>query len=218
MGDGAMCEHHSAMIATNGTASVLIADRRPIYAAAIKTLLDGADGIRAVEVAAEPDSLARAASRIAPDVVVCSGEPPRSGSLNAAREVRRCSPGTAVLLLLDETRASFTSLAMAAGVRGLVLSSDGPETFVAAVRAVAGGHTAFGPEFTTTASAIQSRLSERELDVLRLAAAGLSPHAISMSLGISKSTTRTYLAGAIRKMGAQNRHEAAEAAKRIGWL
>jgi two-component system, NarL family, response regulator DesR len=206
------------MIPRNATTRVLIADRRPVYAAAIKTLLEGADGICATAVEAEPDSVARAASRIAPDVVVCSGEPPRSGSLTAAREVRRCSPSTAILLLMDETRASFTSLAVAAGVNGMVLSSDGPEMFVEAVRAVAGGRTAFGPEFATTASAMQCRLSERELAVLRLAASGLSPHAISMSLGISKSTTRTYLSGAIRKMGAQNRREAAEAAKKIGWL
>jgi two-component system response regulator DesR len=100
----------------------------------------------------------------------------------------------------------------------MVLSSDEPETFIAAIRAVAGGQLAFGPEFTPTASALHNQLSDRELDVLRLAATGLSPHAISMSLGISKSTTRTYLSGAIRKMGAMNRREAAEAARRVGWL
>ena len=206
------------MTLANRATSVLIADRRPVYAEAIKTLLEGAGGIRAVAVEPDAESVARTASRIEPDVVVCSGEPPRSLSLAAAREVRRCSPSIPVLLLLDETRASFTSMAMAAGVKGMVLSSDDPATFVAAIHAVAGGQTAFGPEFIPTASVLHNQLSDRELDVLRLAAAGLSPLAISVSLGISKSTTRTYLSGAIRKMGALNRREAAEAAQRVGWL
>ena len=92
------------MTLTKRATSVLIADRRPVYAEAIKTLLEGAGGIRAVAVEPDVESLARTASRIGPDVVVCSGEPPRSLSLTAAREVRRCSPSIPVLLLLDETR------------------------------------------------------------------------------------------------------------------
>ncbi len=65
---------------------------------------------------------------------------------------------------------------------------------------------------------VRVALSDREIDVLRLAAGGASPHAISRALNISKSTTRTYLSGAIRKMGATNRVDAARAARNLGWL
>jgi two-component system response regulator DesR len=197
---------------------VLIADRRPIYAAALTTLLQMGGGIRAVAIDARAESIAAAASRTRPDVVVFSGEPPRSSSLAAAREIHRCSPAIAVLLLLDEGRAAFTHQAHAAGVRGMIPSSVDPPMLVAAIRALADGRTVFDPVFVPTASALQNHLSERELDVLRLAGDGLSPHAISDSLGISKSTTRTYLSGAIRKMGAMNRYEAVASAKKVGWL
>ena len=197
---------------------VLIADRRPIYAAALTTLLEMGGEIRAVAIDARAESIANAASRTQPDVVVFSGEPPRSSSLTAAREVRRRSPGVAVLLLVDEDRAAFTHQALAAGVRGMISSSVEPQKLVAAVRALANGRTAFDAVFVPTASALQNDLSERELEVLRLAARGLSPHAISRSLGISKSTTRTYLSGAIRKTGAMNRNEAVATAQKVGWL
>jgi two-component system response regulator DesR len=197
---------------------VLVADRRPIYAAALTTLLETDCGIRALAIDVRAESVATAASRTQPDVVVFSGEPPRSSSLTAAREVRRCSPGVAVLLLVDEDRAAFTHQALAAGVHGMISSSVDPPKLVAAIRALADGRTAFDPAFVPTASALHNDLSERELDVLRLAAQGLSPHAISRSLGISKSTTRTYLSGAIRKMGAMNRNEAVATAQKVGWL
>ncbi|HEV2737037.1 MAG TPA: response regulator transcription factor [Candidatus Elarobacter sp.] len=202
----------------NVATRVLIADRRPIYAAALTTLLETDDEIRAVAIDAHTESIATAASRTQPDVVIFSGEPPRSSSLTAAREVRRSSPAVAVLLLVDEDRAAFTHQALAAGVRGMISSSVDPRRLVAAIRALAGGRTAFDPAFVPQASALQNGLSERELDVLRLAARGLSPHAISRSLGISKSTTRTYLSGAIRKTGAMNRDEAVATAQKVGWL
>ena len=197
---------------------VLIADRRPIYAAALTTLLETGGGIRAAAIDARAESVAAAASRTHPDVVVFSGEPPRSSSLTAAREIRLRCPSIAVLLLLDEDRAAFTYQAHAAGVRGMISSSVDPPMLLAAIRALADGRTAFDPVFVPTASALRNHLSERELDVLRLAAQGLSPHAISNALGISKSTTRTYLSAAIRKMGAMNRHEAVASAKKVGWL
>ena len=214
----AECERVLAPKGHNVATRVLIADRRPIYAAALTTLLETDGGIRAVSIDARVESIAVVASRTQPDVVVFSGEPSRSSSLTAAREVRRCSPAVAILLLVDEGRAAFTHQAVAAGVRGMISSSVDPPKLVAAIRALADGRTAFDPAFRPTASALQNDLSERELDVLRLAARGLSPHAISSSLGISKSTTRTYLSGAIRKMGAMNRNEAVATAQKVGWL
>jgi CheY-like chemotaxis protein len=126
---------------------VLVADRRPIYAAALTTLLEAGGGIHAVAIDVRTESIVTAASRTRPHVVVFSGDPPRSSSLTAAREVRRCTPAIPVLLLVDEDRAAFTNQALAAGVRGMISSSTDPPKLVAAIRALAGGHTVFDAGF-----------------------------------------------------------------------
>jgi two-component system response regulator DesR len=184
-----------------------VVDRRPVFARALEALLGRAPQF---EVVGAPDTDA--------DVVLLSGIAPREGALAVLSSVRRNDPKAATMLLLDAATPSFVTSAHAAGVRGMLLDDVAPDNLVAAVVAVHGGHRVFDPGLAPLHREARAALSDRELEVLELAAGGASPHAISRALNISKSTTRTYLSGAIRKLGATNRFDAVRTARDLGWL
>lgn len=150
--------------------------------------------------------------------MLLSGIAPREGALAMLSSVRENNPKAATMLLLDAASPSFVSSAHAAGVRGMLLDDVAPDNLVAAVVAVHRGQRVFDPGLAPLHREARVTLSDREMEVLKLAAGGASPHAISRALNLSKSTTRSYLSGAIRKMGATNRADAARAARDLGWL
>ena len=192
-----------------------VMDRRPVFAQGLEALLGQAPEF---EVVGAPDG-EHAGERVPHvDVVLVSGVVPRDGALALLSQVRRENPTAATMLLLDGAPPSFVTSAHAAGVRAMLLEDVAPRNLFAAVVAVHSGQRVFDPGLAPLHREVRVALSDREIDVLRLAAGGASPHAISRALNISKSTTRTYLSGAIRKMGATNRVDAARAARNLGWL
>jgi two-component system, NarL family, response regulator DesR len=192
-----------------------VMDRRPVFAQGLEALLGQAPE---VEVVGTRDAEQAGDGARHVDVVLVSGVVPRDGTLALLSQVRRENPAAATMLLLDGAPPSFVSSAHAAGVRAMLLEDVAPRNLVAAVVAVHRGQRVFDPGLAPLHREVRVTLSDREIDVLRLAADGASPHAISQALNISKSTTRTYLSGAIRKMGATNRFDAARAARNLGWL
>jgi two-component system response regulator DesR len=184
-----------------------VMDRRPVFAQGLEALLRDAP---------EFDVVGERGSDV--DVVLMSGVVPRDGALATLSKVRRENPKAATMLLLDGAPPSFVSSAHAAGVRGMLLEDVARDYLIAAVVAVHRGQRVFDPGLAPLQREARISLSDRETDVLKLAADGASPHAISLTLNISKSATRTYLSGAIRKMGATNRFDAARTARDLGWL
>jgi len=184
---------------------LLVVDRRPVFARALETLLAQ---FSEFEVGDAADA----------QLVLLSGVAPRRGALASLADVRQNNPKAATLMLLEEATPSFVRSAHAAGVRGMLLENVAPDDLKVAMLAVHRGQRVFDPQFALVHRETRTSLSDRELEVLRLAGNGASPHAISMALNLSKSTTRTYLKGAIRKMGAVNRADAARAARDLGWF
>lgn len=194
---------------------LLVVDRRPVFARGLESLFDESP---AFEVVRRNRSADEEAGRHDTDVVLVSGTPPDAGALALMERVRSDNPKAATMMLLNHASPSFITSAHAAGVRGMLLDDVAPPSLLSAVVAVHRGERVFDPQFAQLNREARLALSDREIDVLRLAADGASPHAISRELHISKSTTRTYLSGAIRKMGATNRTDAARTARGLGWL
>jgi two-component system, NarL family, response regulator DesR len=188
-----------------------VVDRRPVFARALEALLGQAPQF---EVVGAPGGDCAGEA----DIVIVSGVAPREGALAMVSSARRDDPKAATMLLLDAASPSFVSSAHAAGVHGMLLDDVAPDNLVAAVVAVHRGERVFDPGLAPRHREARVTLSDREIEVLKLAADGASPHAISRALNLSKSTTRTYLSAAIRKMGATNRADAARAARDLGWL
>ena len=185
---------------------LLVMDRRPVYARGLEMLLAQSPEL---EVVNEQDV----------DVVLLSGVAPRTGALAALARVRETNAHAATVMLVEGCDAVVRDERARCGRVGHV--ARGRRTAEADRcdgRGASGKQSLRPADLAGIHRETRVSLSDRELEVLRLAGGGASPHAISRMLNISKSATRTYLSGAIRKMGAQNRADAVRAARGLGWL
>jgi DNA-binding NarL/FixJ family response regulator len=157
----------------------------------------------------------------APDVVVVDLQLGDAEGLDTAQRIRTQQRDVAVVLLADDPDDRTLRRALAAGCSGLVAKRGRLDELVVAIRAVANGSTAF-PQ-TLMASVLRSRaeapaLSVRELQVLRLVAAGEGTNAIAGQLGLSVHTARNHIRNLMTKLGAHSRVEAVVMAARSGLI
>jgi two-component system response regulator DesR len=197
---------------------VLIAEDQAMVRGALAALLAIE---RDIEVVAEVrDGRAALAAMLAkaPDVVLTDIEMPEMGGLELAAELKRIGSPVRVIILTTFARAGFLRRALDADVSGYLLKDAPSERLADAIRRVQAGARVIDPELATGAWTDEDPLTDRERQVLRLAAEGRSGSEIASSLGLSEGTTRNYLSEAINKLGARNRVEAARIARVKGWL
>jgi DNA-binding NarL/FixJ family response regulator len=178
-----------------------------------------ADGVEAVE-------LARSTR---PDVVLMDVRMPRLDGIEATRQLAAELPAVKVLALTTFDLDEYVYAAVRAGASGFLLKDVSPDSLVHAVRAIARGDTMLAPSLTRRllerfAAAplpggvpeILGELSERELEVLRLVARGLSNTAIGGELFLSEATVKTYVSRLLGKLGLRDRVQLAVLAYESG--
>ena len=178
-----------------------------------------ADGVEAVE-------LARSTR---PDVVLMDVRMPRLDGIEATRQLVAELPAVKVLALTTFDLDEYVYAAVRAGASGFLLKDVSPDSLVHAVRAIARGDTMLAPSLTRRllerfAAAplpggvpeILGELSERELEVLRLVARGLSNTAIGGELFLSEATVKTYVSRLLGKLGLRDRVQLAVLAYESG--
>jgi DNA-binding NarL/FixJ family response regulator len=153
-----------------------------------------------------------------PHVAVVDLRMPRLSGVEIARRAARSSPETAVILYTAYGERALLTEALDAGARGFVLKEAPLEDLVRAVETVAAGGTYVDPVLagllaSTSANEIPS-LTQRERDVLRLLADGLSNEEIGKRLFISPETVRTHIRKAMDKLDADTRTQAVAKALR----
>jgi DNA-binding NarL/FixJ family response regulator len=189
---------------------VLLVDDHEMVARGLGTALDAEEGLTVVGVASTiADALGMVAD-LTPDVVVMDLQAGDEAGLDATRRIR-AQQEVAVVLLSASPDDRTLRRALAAGCRGLVGRDGRLDELVVAIKAVANGSTAVPHRLM--ASVLRERpsspvLSARELQVLRLVAAGQGTSAIAESLGLSVHTTRNHIRNLMTKLGAHSRVEA----------
>ena len=123
-----------------------------------------------------------------------------------------------MIILTTFARPGYLRRALDAGAAGYLLKDSPSDKLAEAIRRVHAGGRAIDPELAVEAWTEEDPLSERERQVLRLAADGRSGTEIAEALKLSEGTVRNYLSEAISKLGARNRIEAARIAMARGWL
>lgn len=197
---------------------VVLAEDQAMVRGALAALLAIERDIDVVGQAADGvDALALVRER-APDVLVADIEMPRLTGLELAAAIRRDRLPCRVILLTTFARAGYLRRALDAGAAGYLLK-DAPSAQLAdAVRRVHAGGRVVDPTLAVEAWSEPDPLTDRERQVLRLAAEGLAGPEIADQLRLSEGTVRNYLSEAISKLGARNRVEAARIAQQKGWL
>ena len=153
-----------------------------------------------------------------PDVLLTDIEMPEMSGLEVAAELKQRGIATKVIILTTFARPGYLRRAMQAGASGYLLKDAPAATLADAVRRVRAGQRVIDPELATEAWTEEDPLSDRERQVLRLAADGSTSGDIAAELRLSEGTVRNYLSEAISKLGASNRVEAARIARVKGWL
>ncbi len=197
---------------------VLIAEDQSMVLGALAALLEIESDIEVVGRAGNGREALELVERHRPDVLLTDIEMPEMTGLEAAAEIARRELPTRVVILTTFARSGYLRRALDAGAAGYLLKDSPSEELANAVRRVHAGGRAIDPELAREAWTERDPLSDREREVLRLAAQGLTGAAIAARLFLSEGTVRNYLSGAISKLGAANRIEAARTAREKGWL
>lgn len=201
---------------------ILLADDHSVVRAGIRQFLERAADLRVVAEADDGDAARRLIAQHRPDVAVLDIQMPRATGIEVAQWSRANHPTTGVLILTAYDDDPYVQAALAAGANGYVLKTAAPDEMVQAVRDVYEGKRVLDPAIRARAAARQGGefepLSEREREVLALAARGYTNKAISAQLFISDRTVQGHLAHIYAKLGAATRTEAVMRAVALGLL
>jgi len=198
---------------------VLLAEDQATVRDALATLLGLQPDIEIVAAVGRGDEVVAAALAARPDVGLLDIEMPGLNGLEAAAALRGALPQCRVLILTTFGRPGYLRRAMQSGAVGFLVKEAPAAQLAVAIRRAMAGERVVDPGLAAAAlSEGDSPLTERERQVLAVAARGGSVATIAAELYLSEGTVRNYLSEAIQKVGAQNRVEAARIAEERGWL
>ena len=219
------------------TIRVLIADDQPVVRDGLAMLLDLLDDVEIVATAADGVEAVERARAERPDIVLMDLRMPRLEGAEATRQILESLPETRVLVLTTYADDEFLFPALQAGARGYLTKDATAEEIEQAIRALAAGQThldpavqqrlvaavldqAQPPATSETAPAPQAdlpdELTQREVEVLKLIAAGLSNREIADTLVLSNATVKTHINRIFYKTGARDRAQAVRYAYQHG--
>ena len=213
---------------TEGRAiTVLVADDQELFRRGMQTVLATEAGFDVVGEARDgAEAVARVAD-LAPDVVLMDVHMPEMDGIEAARRIREMAPSTRVIMLTVSDEEDDLYGAVRAGANGYLLKDSSLDDVADAVRAVARGESLISPsmaskllsEFTnlageTTTDAAEPKLSDREREVLKLVAQGLTNREAASALHLSENTVKNHVANILDKLHLRSRLEAAMYAMR----
>jgi len=200
---------------------VLIADDDPLARSALHTILTLDDEIEIVAEAADGDQAILEAARTRPDVILMDIRMPGIDGLEAARQILDAHrPRPRIIMLTTFDLDEYVYAALSAGASGFLLKDTAPERLAAAVRLVAEGDALLAPTITRRLveryaapaseepGAMLADLTPRELDVLKLIAAGLSNQEIAQKLYLSEATVKTHVSRILGKLDLRDRVQA----------
>ncbi len=214
---------------------ILLADDHALFRDGLASLL-AAWGHDVVGQASDGTAAVGLATRLRPDIVLMDVAMPGGGGLGATREIAAAMPDVAIVMLTASEDIDDLFAAIKAGARGYLLKNLEAAELRGMLEAVARGEAAITPAIAArmltelarpavpTAQAASSgprdpdRLTERELDVLRLVVAGRRNKEMAAELGISENTVKFHLRNILDKLHAQSRAEMVATAVREGLL
>jgi DNA-binding NarL/FixJ family response regulator len=206
---------------------VLLADDHAVVRAGIRQLLEHSGDIQIVAEASDGEAAQALIQQHHPDVAVLDIQMPKASGIEVTRWVRANLPDVGVLILTAYNDDPYVMAVLQAGANGYVLKTASPEDLIQAVHDVHEGKSVLDASitqklmahmFSGSKSPVVEELTDRELEVLSLAAKGFTNKAIGVQLGISDRTVQGHLAHIFGKLQANSRTEAVMRAVSLGWI
>ncbi|MEO5834598.1 MAG: response regulator transcription factor [Nakamurella sp.] len=204
--------------------SVLVVDDHRSFGDLLAAALATVPGMRCVGTATSAAEGIASAARLQPDVVVMDIQMPRQDGLSATRQIMAASPGTVIAVMTAHRDPEWVSRAAQAGACGFIPKDGSLAEMIEVLRRVRPGQMLVAPSTFASAGIGASshedvpRLTDRELEVLRLSGQGLTASGIGRVLGISLNTCRGYIKSLHAKLGVATQLEAVVKGQHLGLI
>jgi DNA-binding NarL/FixJ family response regulator len=210
---------------------ILLVDDQTLIRQGIQTLLELEPDLEVAGVAGSGREALAAVERLRPDVVLMDVRMPEMDGVAATRALHEQFPEVGVIILTTFDDDEYVFEGLKAGARGYLLKDVSSDELTVAVRAVAAGQALIQPsiarkvvaEFSrlaasgapSTPEGIDEQLTERELEVLRALAEGLSNKEIANRLAITEGTVKNHVSNLLGKLDVRDRTQALLKAQRL---
>ena len=220
-----MGEDRTTNVKANGPIRVLLADDHTMFRQGLASILASYGGMEVIAEVPNDGEALKLAHELSPEVVIMQVQMPFERAKQTLKAMRSFpDPPKVVIVTMFESPRYVRGLT-GVGASAYLLKSSSSEHLVAAVRAAVldpkSENAVVGMPrqmLESTAEGVESVLSARELEILLLAARGLSNHQIASSLNVAEATVKRHLANIYPKMGVSSRGEAARKALQEDWI
>jgi NarL family two-component system response regulator LiaR len=210
---------------------ILIADDHPLLREALCQVFSNQKDMEIVGQAGNGEEAIDLASQLKPDILVMDIMMPKFDGLEASRQIKKIAPNTAILILTAYDDDNYVLGLLEAGATGYLMKSAKGQDLVEAVRAVRAGESVLHPKIIekllkqamvkpvgAAEQKIKDLLSDREMEMLKLLATGMSNKEIAEKLCLSLRTVKAHMSNIFTKMNVASRSEALVEALRTGLL
>jgi DNA-binding NarL/FixJ family response regulator len=208
----------------NNPIRLILADDHAVVRAGIRQFLEQAGDLQIIAEADDGEAARALIARHRPDVAVLDIQMPKASGIEVTRWAREHYPQVGILVLTAYDDDPYVTAVLQAGAHGYVLKTAAPEEIIQAARDVCEGKAVLDPTIArrrVAAAANEPPLetpTDRELEVLALAAKGYTNKAIGVQLGISDRTVQGHLARVFAKLQVGGRTEAVMRASALGLI
>ncbi|WP_062106974.1 response regulator transcription factor [Bacillus niameyensis] len=198
---------------------VVIAEDQQMLRGALTSLLKLEMDIEVVAEVSDGEKAWEAIQMFKPDVCLLDIEIPFLSGLEVAEKIRVANMSCKIIIVTTFARPGYLQKSIDTQVDGYLLKDEPIEYLIESIRKVMNGERVVSTDLAATLFLKeQNPLSEREIEVLRLAKEGMTTSTISKTLFLTKGTVRNYLSSAIQKLEAESRQQAVNIAVEKGWI
>lgn len=196
--------------------SILIVDDHAIVRMGLKSLLNSVDGFEVIGEAADGTEAVQLARTLHPDIIILDILMPNTNGVEAAKLIRKITRRPRIVVLTTSTSARELNQIRDAGAKALVMKGASNEEFIQAIKTVSEGGTYISQEAQALIAANPKvvKLTERQLEVLKHVAHGLTNAEIGKLCGVTANCVKIHISTIFKKLNAANRAELVKIAMR----